>query len=89
MYVHLGQDYIVKLSSIIGIFDMDTSTTSKYTRFSFAHMEKEEQVINAFEDLPRTAVLCHSDFGNQLYLSQISSAALVQRVQKAAACEFT
>lgn len=32
MYLHLGQDTVVRTSDIIGIFDMDTSTISKTTR---------------------------------------------------------
>ena len=32
MYIHLGQDTVVKKESIIGIFDMDTSTVSGITR---------------------------------------------------------
>ena len=31
MYLHLGQDTVVRTSDIIGIFDMDTSTTVSYT----------------------------------------------------------
>ena len=31
MYLHLGQDTVIKMDEIIGIFDMDTSTLSKTT----------------------------------------------------------
>ncbi len=29
MYVHIGQDYMVPVRSIVCIFDMDTATRSK------------------------------------------------------------
>ena len=32
MYLHLGQDTVVKKKDIIGIFDMDTTTVSKISR---------------------------------------------------------
>ena len=32
MYLHLGQDYIVPLQSVVAVFDMDTATVSKRTR---------------------------------------------------------
>ena len=32
MYLHLGQDYIVPLQSVVAVFDMDTATASKRTR---------------------------------------------------------
>ncbi len=83
MYVHLGQDYIVPSASIIAILDMDTATISKYTRQLIARMEQEGQMIVLFEDLPRTAILCESALGERLYLSQISSTALAQRVERA------
>ena len=28
MYLHLGQETVVKMDSIVGIFDLDTSTIS-------------------------------------------------------------
>ena len=32
MYLHLGQDYIVPLQSVVAVFDMDTATASKRTQ---------------------------------------------------------
>ena len=32
MYLHLGQDTVIKMEEIIGIFDLETSTISKITR---------------------------------------------------------
>ncbi|MGE4548240.1 MAG: extracellular matrix regulator RemB [Intestinibacillus sp.] len=82
MYVHLGQDYIVPVRSIIGIFDMDTATVSKHTRAFVARMEREARAIPVFEDLPKSAVLCETELGERLYISQISTSTLAQRVER-------
>ena len=40
MYLHIGEDVLVKDSEIIGIFDMDTSTVNKATRDYLSLAEK-------------------------------------------------
>ncbi len=82
MYVHIGQDYMVPVRSIVSIFDMDTATWSKYTRKLLTRLEQEGRVVVACEDLPKSAVLCNGALGEILYISQISSAALQRRVQQ-------
>ena len=57
MYLHLGQETVVKTEDIIGIFDLDTSTVAKSTRDFLSVSEKEKQVINVTDDLPKTFVL--------------------------------
>ena len=34
MYLHLGQDTILRTKEILGIFDLDTPTLSKHAEFS-------------------------------------------------------
>lgn len=81
MYVHIGQDYMVPVRSIVSIFDMDTATWSKHTRKLLARLEQEGRVVVVCEDLPKSAVLCDGALGEILYISQISSAALQRRVE--------
>ena len=40
MFIHLGQDTVVKKEDIIGIFDLDTATVSKRTRDFLSKAEK-------------------------------------------------
>ena len=40
MYIHLGEDTVVKLDEVIGIFDMDNTTVSKPTRDFLNFSEK-------------------------------------------------
>lgn len=81
MYVHIGQDYLVPVRSIVCIFDMDTATASHRTRWLLSRLEREGRVIDLCEDLPRTGVLCVSEVGEMLYISQISSRTLLRRVE--------
>ena len=41
MYLHLGQDYIVPLQSVVAVFDMDTATASKRTRLLLERLQDE------------------------------------------------
>ena len=75
MYLHLGQDYIVPLQSVVAVFDMDTATVSK-------RKQEEGRIIELYEDLPRAAVLCENALGETLYLTQLSPQALQRRAEK-------
>ena len=81
MYVHIGQDYMVPVRSIISIFDMDTATNARSTRGMINRLEKEGRVVIVFDDLPKSGVLCMSDLGEILYITQISSTALQRRIE--------
>ena len=58
MYLHLGKDISVPLDSIIGVFDMDTSTGSKHTRDFLNAAERENRLIVVTDELPKSAVVC-------------------------------
>lgn len=80
MYLHLGQDTVIKMDEIIGIFDMDTSTLSKTTCAYLAACEKKGRVVNVSMELPKSFVLCRSDTDEvTVYISQISSSTLLKR----------
>ncbi|MBQ4155147.1 MAG: DUF370 domain-containing protein [Clostridia bacterium] len=81
MYLHLGQETVVKTEDIIGIFDLDTSTVAKSTRDFLSVSEKEKQVINVTDDLPKTFVLVKGKKQKncRVYISQLSSSTLQKR----------
>lgn len=80
MYVHIGQDYLIPVHSIVSVFDMDTATWSRHTRALLSRLETEGRIVVVCEDLPKSAVLCHGALGEILYISQFSSAAIARRV---------
>lgn len=81
MYLHLGQDTVVKTEDIVGIFDMDTSTVAKSTRDFLSKKEKEKKVITVAFELPKTFILTakKSKKEEKIYISQLSSSTLLKR----------
>ena len=82
MYLHLGQDKVVSMDEIVGIFDLDTSTVSKATRDYLAKAEKDGCVTNVCTDLPKSFIVCIGRDGKtHVYNSQISSSTLLKRTE--------
>ena len=80
MYLHLGQETVVRLREVVGIFDMENATISKYTRQFLADAEKGGRVCNVTMELPNSFVVCVDRDGTEtVYISQISSATLLKR----------
>lgn len=81
MYLHMGQDFIVREQDVIGIFDIDTTSTDKRAREFLTRAEQEGAVVSMSNDIPRSFIL--TDFPYEtVYLSPISSAALAGRAKK-------
>lgn len=80
MYLHLGQDTVIKIQNIIGIFDIETSTIAKSTRNYLADAQKAGRVVNVSMEMPKSFVLCRETNGAvTVYITQISSATLLKR----------
>lgn len=79
MYIHLGQETVVKKKDIIGIFDLDNTTVSAKTREFLAKAEKKGQVINVSTELPKSFVICAEKKKQKVYITQISSKVLLKR----------
>lgn len=81
MYIHLGQETVVKTEDVIGIFDLDSTTISKHTRNFLNKAEKKGEVITITYELPKSFVLCKGkkEKNRKIFLSQISSSTLVKR----------
>ena len=78
MYLHLGKNTVVRHDNIIGIFDLDITSQSHLTRAYLNSAEKNKQVINISDDLPKSFVVC--DTVEQLvYLSQLASSTRLRR----------
>ena len=82
MYLHLGNNCIVRKNSVIGVFDMDTVTWSHRTRETLAMVEAAGQVENAADDLPRSLVVCSLGSGQRYIISPISPATLQKRSEQ-------
>lgn len=80
MYLHVGQDTVIRLDEIVGIFDMETATISKHSRRFLAEAEKHGRVCNVTMELPKSFVVCVGPDGQEtVFISQISSTTLLKR----------
>lgn len=83
MYLHLGQNVMVRDRDIIGIFDMDNTTWSFRTRRFLEALERAGRVSAVGEDLPRSFVLADGGQGGPMaFLTPLSPAALAARAEK-------
>lgn len=80
MYLSIGDDFAVREKSIVGIFDLDNTTTSRRTRDFLGAAEKEGQVVPC-DQLPKSFVIA-SEYGmSKVYLTALSSATLGKRLR--------
>ncbi len=81
MYIHLGQEKVVKTDEVIGIFDLESTTISKRTRDFLTKAEKKGEVITVSYELPKSFIVCSkkSDKKSTVYISQLSSSTLNKR----------
>ena len=81
MYLHLGQSVVVPFRAVIGIFDLDNTTSSHRTRAFLSRAEREGELVDVSMDVPKSFVLCRSELGTMVYLSQLSPATLLRRAE--------
>lgn len=81
MYLSIGNDFAVRESSILGIFDLDNTSTSKRTRAFLENAEGLGQVVPC-DDLPKSFVLT-AEYGlTQVHLTSLSAYTLEKRLGK-------
>ena len=79
MYIHLGNEIVVRDDEIIGIFDLDATTVSKHSRRFLEIAEKQSRVINVSYELPKSFIVTSKNGETKVYISQISSQTLQKR----------
>ena len=80
MYLSIGNDMAVRQKSVLGIFDLDNTTTSHRTRSFLEQAEQEGQVVPC-DDLPKSFVLT-SEYGMiRVYLTALSASTLEKRMK--------
>ena len=79
MYLHLGQDTVVNINNIVGIFDIENTTVTKNTKEFLNKSTKDGKVINVSEDMPRSFIVCIENNTEVIYISQISVTTLRKR----------
>ena len=81
MYLSIGNDMAVRDRSIIGIFDLDNTSTSRRTREFLEKSEKEGEVVPC-DDLPKSFVLTCEYGMDRIYLTSLNVSTLEKRLRE-------
>lgn len=78
MYVNIGADKFIFCDDIIGVFDLENTTTSRITRKFLKKSEKDNKSENAVTDIPHSFVLTK----DKVYIAQSSSQTIKKRIDR-------
>ena len=81
MYMHIGGAHAVYMGDIIGIMDIENTSTSKVTRDFLRKKEKEGKVITTSFDLPKSFVITEK----YVYITPVTAQTLEKRFKQFAA----
>ena len=80
MYLSIGNDMAVRQKSVLGIFDLDNTSTSKRTREFLEQAERDGGVVPC-DDLPKSFVVTAEYGFNRVYLTSLNTATLEKRLK--------
>ena len=79
MFLHLGENVVVPIKDIIGIFDIQNTMYSSDT-IQFLRLAEEDGFVERITDeRPKSFIIAEVDNMSKIYLSQISSTTLTKR----------
>ena len=81
MYLHAGNNKIIREKDIIGIFDVDNCTVSAITRKYLSDAERHLLVESAKDEIPKSFILYKENDKYMVCFSQISTSALLGRAE--------
>lgn len=79
MFIHLGNDVVVNSKNIVGIFDIENTTTGKNTSKILEKATKENRVVTVSFEMPKSFIVCIEKGKEIIYISQISVSTLRKR----------
>ena len=79
MYLHIGNEQILNHRDIIGIFDIENASVSKFTKEFLSRSQQADEVVTVTNDLPKSIIVWEKNGEKRLYLSQLAPATLRKR----------
>ena len=80
MYLNIGNDMMLRQKSVLGIFDLDNTSTSKRTR-EFLEPAEQKGAVVPCDDLPKSFVLTQEYGMIRIYLTSLSASTLEKRMK--------
>ena len=77
MYIHIGENKVLRKKDIAFVFDMDSSTVSVHTRKYLNIAQSKGKVIPLGIDLPKSFIVTKE---GTVYLSPFNTATIVSRI---------
>lgn len=79
MFLHLGENVVVPIKDIIGIFDLQNTMYSSDT-IQFLRLAEEDGFVERItNERPKSFIIAEVDNMSKIYLSPISSTTLTKR----------
>lgn len=79
MFLHLGENVVVPIKDIIGIFDLQNTIYSSDT-IQFLRLAEEDGFVERItNETPKSFIIAEVDKMSKIYLSPISSTTLTKR----------
>ena len=79
MFLHLGENVVVPIKDIIGIFDLQNTMYSSDT-IQFLRLAEEDGFVERITDeQPKSFIIAEVNNKSKIYLSPISSTTLTKR----------
>ncbi len=78
MYINIGGDKMINCNDIIGVFDLENTTTSRITREFLKITEKNNKSEDAVTDIPHSFVVTE----DKVYISQATSQTVKKRIDR-------
>lgn len=79
MFLHLGENVVVPVKDIIGIFDLQNTMYSSDT-IQFLRLAEEDGFVERItNERPKSFIIAEVDNMSKIYLSPISSTTLTKR----------
>ena len=84
MYIHIGDGCCVRKKDIVGIFDLEITTTMKTTGDFLLSSREEGFTVNVADrgEMPKSFILADRDGISRVYISPVSTATLYGRYNK-------
>ncbi len=88
MFLHIGDNFSVSSDEIIGIFDIEKTSTMENTKEFLRCAGENGQVVTVSYEMPKSFIVCvNAQKRKIIYISRISASVLRKRLAQSAELE--